>query len=195
MLPNKTLTYACESMAAGFRRSLARSSARAYPRMNAILADDVWLKRMGLALGLWAALPVIAIAAIPAGDACALFTTTEVGAALGVGVSEGKHVMPTDALTCLWTSTGASARDSSNLTVLLGTERNFEQGKTPVAGILKEPTGGVGDSAYYITTPGVGAALWVKKNSVYLQIRVRGLPDDKAKQVEKTLALQALQKL
>jgi hypothetical protein len=148
-----------------------------------------------LALGLWSALPTAADAASASGDACSLFTATQVGAALGVAVTEGQHVIPTSSLLCGWAPATGAQIGGKKLTVNLLTERSFELGKVPVQGIPKTALGGVGDEAYYITTGGFGTALSVKKGGAYVQIRVGGFPDDKAKEVEKALALQALSKL
>jgi len=75
------------------------------------------------------------------------------------------------------------------------TVQSFTNGKTPFKGITKEPTNGVGDDAYYITTPGFGTGLSVKKGDSALQIRLYGFPLDQIKAIEKTLAQQALSKI
>ena len=75
------------------------------------------------------------------------------------------------------------------------TVQSFTNGKTPVKGITKEPTNGVGDDAYYITTPGFGTGQGVKKGDSALQIRVYGFSLDQIKTIEKTLAQQALTKI
>lgn len=71
----------------------------------------------------------------------------------------------------------------------------FTNAKTPVKGITKTPVSGVGDDAYYITTPGLGTGLNVKKGNSAFQIRVNGFPVDQTKAMEKTLALDVLAKL
>lgn len=129
-----------------------------------------------------------------AGDACALFTTSQVSAALGVSVNEGQHVVPSSSIVCGWSPAGGPQIGGKKLTTSVMSEHAFEVGKTPVQGIPKAPLGGVGDDAYYITTGGLGTALSVKKGSVYVQIRVGGFPPDKAKEVEKALALQLVSK-
>ena len=48
----------------------------------------------------------------------------------------------------------------------------FNNAKAPMHGITKNAVTGVGDEAYFITTPGVGTALNVKKGGFVFQIRV-----------------------
>jgi len=71
----------------------------------------------------------------------------------------------------------------------------FNTSKTPVEGITKTPVSGIGDDALYITTPGVGTALTIKKGSSVIQIRIYGFPVDEIKEKEKALAQDALPKL
>jgi len=52
-----------------------------------------------------------------------------------------------------------------------------------------------GDACSLFTAAQVGTALAVKKGSTCMQIRVGGFPIDKAKEVEKALALQFVSKL
>jgi hypothetical protein len=51
------------------------------------------------------------------------------------------------------------------------------------------------DDAFYITTPGIGTALMIKKGSSVIQMRVYGFPVDQIKEKEKTLAQDAVPKL
>jgi hypothetical protein len=54
---------------------------------------------------------------------------------------------------------------------------------------------GLGDAAYYATTPGIGITLTVRKGASVFQVRVTGFPADEAKAKEKTLAGEVLAKL
>jgi len=141
------------------------------------------------------ALASIADAAQVPGDACTLFTTSQVSAALGVSVTDAQHLVPSSSTLCGWAPAGGPQIDGKKLTVMLLSEHAFEVGKTPVQGIAKAPLAGVGDDAYFVTTGGFGTALSIKKGNAYVQIRVGGLPLEKAKEVEKALALQLVAKL
>jgi hypothetical protein len=54
---------------------------------------------------------------------------------------------------------------------------------------------GLGDDAHYITTPGFGTGLSVKKGSFAFKVRVYGFSDDVVKLKEKELAQGVLTKL
>jgi hypothetical protein len=71
----------------------------------------------------------------------------------------------------------------------------FNHEKTPLQGITETQAPGLGDDAHYMTTPGFGTGLSVKKGSFAFKIRVYGFPDDVLKQKEKALAQQVLAKL
>jgi hypothetical protein len=128
------------------------------------------------------------------GDACALLTQAEVSAALGIQVTAGQRLIPSDPRICGWSPPGGPSIDGKKLLVTLMTERQFNLGKTPMTGIAKTPVSGIGDDAYYVTAGGLGTALSVKKGSFYVQIKVGGFPTDVLKDKEKTLALEALAK-
>jgi hypothetical protein len=57
------------------------------------------------------------------------------------------------------------------------------------------PVTGIGDDAFYVTTPGIGTAVMIKKGSSVIQIRVYGFPVNEIKEKEKILAQDALSKL
>jgi hypothetical protein len=96
---------------------------------------------------------------------------------------------------CGWAPAGGPKIGGKKLSVNVLTERALEVGKTPTQDTPKEPLGGVGDDAYYITASAFGTALSLKKGGAYVQIRVAGFPVDKAKEVEKALAPQLVSKL
>lgn len=62
-------------------------------------------------------------------------------------------------------------------------------------GIVETQAPGVGDEAHYMTTPGFGTGLSVKKGSSAFKIRVYGFSDEAVKQKERELAQNALAKL
>jgi hypothetical protein len=71
----------------------------------------------------------------------------------------------------------------------------FDHEKTPLKGIVETQAPGVGDEAHYMTTPGFGTGLSVKKGSSTFKIRVYGFSDEAVKQKERELAQNALAKL
>ena len=71
-----------------------------------------------------AAMPLTACADT---DACNVLTAAQVGAAVGVAVSEGKHVTPTFVRTCTWNASGIS--DVKFVTLYLQTAAAYEGGK------------------------------------------------------------------
>jgi hypothetical protein len=133
------------------------------------------------------------------GDACSLLTQARVGAALGVSVGAGQHLTPSSQLTCVW-SQPTDPNHSGKRAVLeiigpvgrMTPADRFTTAKTPVSGITKTPVTGVGDEAIYLTTPGVGTGLDVKKGSSVILVRVYGFPLDQIKTIEKALAQDAL---
>ena len=137
-----------------------------------------------------------------ANDACSLLTEPEVNAVLGISVSAGQHITPNNPLLCGWSQSGATTPGSKRVVVdilaSIGTSTlvdRFNIAKTPVEGITKTPASGIGDDALYITTPGIGTALMVRKGTSVVQIRVYGFSVEEIKAKEKTLALNALPKL
>lgn len=163
--------------------------------MSTIPARCTLVLETTLALSLCSMVPRTAHAATLPGDACSLFTTSQVSAVLGVGVSDGQHPIASSLLLCGWAPPGGPQIDGKKLSVSLMTERAFEVGKTPMQGIAKTPVGGVGDDAYYVTASGLGTGLCIKKGNTYVQIRVGGFPTEKEKELEKALAVQMLTKL
>lgn len=145
-----------------------------------------------------------------AGDACALLTTAQVAAALGVQVDPGALRIPNHREFCIWREHGKEEAAARNVQVSLLTAQQYNIGKTPVSGIPKTPESGLGDEAYFTKTPGVGPILSVKKGAAYFRVQVRPIPgfshskgteaeekalDDKYKAVERTIAHDILQKL
>jgi hypothetical protein len=138
--------------------------------------------------------PQTAGAATPPGDACSLFTASQVSRVLGVTVTNGQHPIPSSLLLCGWAPAGGAQQDGKKLSVNLMTERAFEVGKTSVHGAGKAPVSGVGDDAYYVSAGGRGTGLSVKSGGTYVQIWVGGFPTQKQKELEKTLAREMLTK-
>jgi len=130
-----------------------------------------------------------------ASDACSLLTAAQVSAALGTPVEAGKRLIESNPRVCGWAPAGGPKINGKKLTLTIMTLQSFETGKKPANGIEKSPLGGVGDDAIYITTPGFGTALNVKKGSSAFQLRVGGFKPDEEKAIEKTLAPQVLAKL
>jgi len=129
------------------------------------------------------------------GDACALLTAAQVSAALGTTVEAGKPLVASNPKSCGWAPPGGPKIDGRKVIVQLSTPKSFDASKTPMNGIEKTPLTGVGDDAIYITTPGFGTGLNVRKGNSAFQVRVGGFKPDKEKEIEKTLALEILKKL
>jgi hypothetical protein len=125
-----------------------------------------------------------------------------VSAVLGVTVGAGKPVTPTNSLICEW-KPASEKNDTSKRVVLsiygqLGTRTpadRFATAKTPFKGTEKTPVTGVGDDAFFSTTPGIGTGLVFKKGDSAFDLHVYGFPVDEIKAKEKTLAADILGKI
>jgi hypothetical protein len=129
--------------------------------------------------------------AAPATDACALLTPEQVGDAVGAKVGAGTYPAPGFTKTCTWVTKGII------VTLMLEGVDEFQSGKTPKLPTIEvTSTNGVGDDAYYVTL-GTNVSLIVKKGSTAFKATVysSGMPMDKRKAIEKTLAQQVLSKL
>ena len=133
-------------------------------------------------------------AGTPAGDACTLLTVAQVSAVLGVQVHAGEHVVPDARSSCGWSAAGDPSLGSKRLVLAVMSGRAFESAKTPVKGASKLPASGVGDDAYYISTPPFGTALSVRKGESCFQVRISGFPDAQAAHLEKAVAQKLLQR-
>lgn len=170
-----------------------------------------WFVAAGLGITMLVGFVAIAIAAIPeaSGDACKLLTAQQVSAALGVPVDEGQYDLPGNPQFCSWSEHGKPAMTAQTARVNFLTTRQYE---LPKAGpFAKGLESGIGDEAYWAYTPGIGYTLSVKKGSVYMRLQSRPIPegmarhsdtpeehakwDEKAKAVERALALNAVNKL
>jgi hypothetical protein len=129
-----------------------------------------------------------------AGNACALLTTAQVTAALGTAVEAGVPMIASQPTTCGWAPAGGPHIDAKKVTLTLSTPKSFETSKKPMNGIEKTPLSGVGDDALYITTPGFGTGLNVRKGNSAFQVRVGGFKPEQEKQIEKALAIEILKK-
>jgi hypothetical protein len=155
-----------------------------------------------VALGAWMALVVMFCgrsAAAAEAPACSLVTQANVAGVLGVPVGAGAPLEPSQPSSCSWALQGdRTKRALLDIIMPLGSRTSvdrFNTGKTPVNGITKTPVTGIGDDAYYTSTPGLGTVLSVRKGTSAFTIRVSGSPEDAAKALEKTLALNVLPKL
>ena len=149
---------------------------------------------------LMCAAPLLAAAAAPAtpaasADACALLDAARLSALLGVALEPGRHVMPGALSSCDWAPSGAASIDSKKVVVTLLSAQSFAFGRTPVRDAVAVATGGIGDEAYYVTTPPFGTSLSVKKGGAYFQVRVAGFPPHQARTLERRLALELLHRV
>ena len=157
-------------------------------RLGAVLATPLWLCAV--------VMPATARADT---DACKLLTPSQVGAAVAVAVSDGKHVAPTFMKTCTWTASGDS--DVKTVTLYLQTAAAYDGGKqmagqmvaTSKVGAMKPAS--VGDDSYYFAT-GDQVGLLVKKGANSFKVTVYAtLPVDRKEAMELTLAKEVLAKL
>jgi hypothetical protein len=149
--------------------------------------------------------------AAPAEDACALLTQAQVSAALGFPVGAGTYVTPTYVKTCTFSASGDNAKTVSAVTISYQAAEGYAGAKSLMEAAKARATvekgrgasnfenvtvSGIGDDAFY-TSMGTGyTGLLLKKGNVSLKIAIYGnLPVEKKKEVEKTLALQALAKI
>jgi hypothetical protein len=139
-------------------------------------------------------LPAAGGAAAPAAnaDACGALTAAQVSAVLGVHVQAGQHVLPDARSSCGWAAEGDPSLGAKRLVFTIMSDRAFESGKTPVRGASKLTTQGIGDEAYFITTPPFGTALSVRKGERCFQVRISGFPEAQAAHLEKAVALRLL---
>ncbi len=157
-------------------------------RLGALCAAPFWLCA--------AAMPSAAQADT---DACTLLTPAQVGAAVGVPVSDGTHVTPTYVKTCTWTASGSSK--VKFVTLYLQTAAAYDGGRQMANQMAAAGTGAavkpasVGEDGYYFVT-GEQAGLLVKKGSISFKVAVYAtLPVDSKEAMELTLAKEALAKL
>ena len=140
--------------------------------------------------------------AAPPTDACSLLTAAQVSVVLGVPVGPGVKIVPTSASLCGWEVPGQKGLDRKRVVLSIYTQlgsmtpvQRFNNAKTPLKGITKEPVTGVGDDAIYATTPGFGTGLIFRKGDAAFDLRVYGFPLEQIKAKEKTLADCLIQKL
>jgi len=135
-------------------------------------------------------------AAAPApGDACTLLSAPQLSALLGVALEPGSHVMPGALGSCGWAPAGEASIDSKRVVVTLLSAHSFAFGRAPVRDAVAVAASGIGDEAYYVTTPPFGTSLSVKKGGAYFQVRVGGFPPHQTRTLERRLALQLLHKV
>jgi hypothetical protein len=118
----------------------------------------------------------VPLAALAETDACTLATPAQVGAAIGVAVSEGGHVTPTFVKTCTWTPSGKSKVASVTLNLQAaayydGAKRQATMASAAMGKGSEVKPASVGDDAYYFVT-GDQAALFVKKGAASFKVAV-----------------------
>jgi hypothetical protein len=126
--------------------------------------------------------------AAPPTDSCALVTPAQVSAVLGVNAGAGEHIVPSNTTLCGYGGAGAQKR----VVMAILKVSMFTGEKTPLKGITEESASGIGDEAHYMTTPGFGTGLSVRKGNFVFKVRVYGFPAEQIKAKEKALALNAL---
>jgi len=143
------------------------------------------------------------------GDACKLLNAAQVSNVLGVQVDEGTYSIPGHSQFCVWREHGQPEMMAQNVQVSFLTANQFEAPKTgPFA---KGPESGLGDEAYWSSTPGIGSILSVRRAGTYFRVQSRPIPkgvarksdtpadkakwDEKEKTVERAIATEVLKRL
>lgn len=124
-------------------------------------------------------------------DACALVSPAQVSQLLGVSVGPGDHMVPKGTTLCAF----GQPSPQKHVVLAIITTNMFEHEKHPLQGIKEEVLTGVGDEAHYMTTPGFGTGLSVRRGSFVFKVRVYGFPLAEVEAREKTLALEILARL
>ena len=130
----------------------------------------------------------------PPTDACSLLTPAQVSSVLAVSVDAGQRVVPNSPLLCGW-EPGSSAGHSKRVVAAIIKMDQFTNEKTPLPGVTEKQAKGIGDEAHYMTTPGFGTGLSVRKGNFAFKIRVYGFAPDEIEVKERALALDVLAKL
>jgi hypothetical protein len=134
------------------------------------------------------AIDALAAAAAPAPAPCSLLTSAQVAAALGGTFGTGEPIGKTG---CSWTS----EKPHVIVTVSLWPPTEWDRVKANPLGGKTIPVSGLGEDAFYATIAQY-TVLYVKKGSTVYLFKVYGVKDQsKQMSAEKTLALDALQKL
>lgn len=147
---------------------------------------------------------VVPAALAQSNDACLLVTQAQVTAAVGVPVGAGTHVTPTFVKTCTWAATGSS-KDVRDVTISYQAAQSFAGTKSMTQMMVAnakpgdhanvQSASGIGDDAFYTTMGDGYTAMLVKKGNVALKIAIYGaMPEQKKRDAEKALALEALSK-
>jgi hypothetical protein len=132
----------------------------------------------------------------PITDSCALLTPAEISAAIGVPITPGKHVLPTSEIMCSWPQTGTTG-DSTRVMLNFTSLDSFTKEKTPTnPRVTTTPVSGIADESFYVNTE-FGISLYVRKANTAFVVGVhdKALSPDQIKAAEKTLALNAAEKL
>lgn len=133
------------------------------------------------------------VSAAEADDACAIVTTAQVSAAVGVAVGDGTYVTPTFKKTCTWVPSD-SASGIRAITLNLQTPERFAGGKGGMNSTLVTSAPGIGDDAYYLGE-GSTEGLFFKKGQHAFKIAVYSTqPLEKKRAAEKALAQLVLAK-
>ena len=136
---------------------------------------------------------LFAQAAVP--DSCSLLTPAQVSGVLGIPVGAGQHVIKTSTKLCGWSLAGSSTPSPKRVMLGLEVTQHFDIRKIPMQGITKVPVSGIGEDALFMTTPGIGTGLNVKKGNLAIVIRVYGFPLEQTEAKEKLLAHDILAKM
>ncbi len=159
------------------------------------------LRRSALSLSASLALCATAAAQAPAGDACSLLTTDEVGAVLGVKVS--RQPVASSKTSCTFTPGSDHSLAARMVTVTLTPLKVFEATKQSYREMTPEPASGIGDEAHYqkLATKHLKAiSLYVRKGAGAFVLRVNPgragkETDAQVEAMEKTLGQQAAARL
>ena len=127
-------------------------------------------------------------AALAAPAPCTLLTSAQVAAALGGTFGAGEPIGTTG---CSW----SSQKPHVIVTVSLWPPTEWDRMKAGTLGSQTTPASGLGDDAFYASIAQY-TVLYVKKGQTVYLFKVYGVKEDaKQRSAEKTLALDALEKL
>jgi len=106
-------------------------------------------------------------------DACALLTTAEASAALGVTSLAGARVIASSPKACIWSDDPNHGMGHRRVTLSIMQVAAFQFGKSGANTRIKiEPVSGIGDEAYYELFTSDSPFLVVRKGSAAFNVRI-----------------------
>ncbi len=132
-------------------------------------------------------------------DSCMLLTSAQIGAAVGVPVGDGQHVIASSLKTCTWTPTGSS--EVKVVTLFLQPAAAYDSGKQIANQTAAAVKGGavtpasVGDDGYFFVLSDQVGLLFKKGGNSFKVTVYAKLPVDKKEAMELALAKEVAAKI